>query len=230
MARKTREPEAEPEVLLDYIAADLRPLAWEVEELTPHPDNARRHSDRDIPVLMESLTRYGQRKPVVGKREYRGLSNVIIAGNGTLSATRRLERSHLAVAWFDGTDDEADEYALVDNRTAELSEWDLQTLSRQLQTIKERGGDPAVARMGWASHEAAPLLAANWTPNAEHGTMPAREVTYRSVSFSLQQWMVVELALQRAAQHAGDASLPEGRCLELIAADYLGGPAAEPTS
>ena len=109
---------------LDHIAADLRSLAVPIRTLRPAPDNARWHGDRDIPVLMESLgARFGQRKPIVAKREYRGVVNAVIAGNGTLEAARRLGWSHLAVAWFDGTDDEAREFALIDNRSAELSRW-----------------------------------------------------------------------------------------------------------
>src|SRR5215204_421001 len=68
------------------IAADLLPLGVPIETLTEHPENARRHTERDIPVLMESLRRYGQRKPIVAKRTYRDLTNVVIAGNGTRTA------------------------------------------------------------------------------------------------------------------------------------------------
>jgi hypothetical protein len=218
---RRRTPSPDPDLL--YIADDLRPLAVPVADLTIHPDNARRHSERDIPVLAESLRRYGQRKPIVGKREYRGLSNVIVAGNGTLEAARdRLHWTHIAVTWFDGEDDVADEFALVDNRTAELSEWDLATLSRQLKALKERGGDALIQQIGWAAHEAAPLLAADWEPSPV-GHLPGREVSYRSVTLSLGQWMILELAIQRLQSREHDASLPEGRCLELLAAEYLGG-------
>ena len=207
-----------------WIAASLTPLAVPLSDLTPHPDNARRHTDRDIPVLMASLLRYGQRKPVVGKREYRGLTNVIIAGNGTLESARRLQGGAHAVAWFDGTDDEADEYALVDNRTAELSTWDLETLARQLRTMRDRGGAETIERMGWSAAESGPLLAAEWRPAAP-GHLPGREVAWRAVNLSLAQWLVLELAIQRVQERENDPSMPEGRAVELLAADYLGGPA-----
>lgn len=104
------------------LMAVLVPLA----DLRQAPDNARRHSlDRDIPALMASLERFGQRKPIVAKAEYRGLPNVIIAGNGTVTAARRLGWRDIAVVWFDGSDDEARAYAISDNRTAELSAWDV---------------------------------------------------------------------------------------------------------
>jgi len=120
-----------------YIAPDLRALAWPVEDLQPSPDNARKHTDADLSALSESLRLHGQRKPVVVKRTYRGVTNAVIAGNGTLQAARRLDWSHVAVTWFDGTDDEARAFALRDNRTAELSAWD----SGQLAALAADGVD-----------------------------------------------------------------------------------------
>ena len=118
---------------LDSIAPDLRSLAVPLLELVPASNNARRHSfDRDIPALMESLQRFGQRKAIVAKRTYRGSRNAVIAGSGTLLAAGRLGWSHLAVSWFEGTDDEARAYAVADNAVAELSEWDIPQLARDL--------------------------------------------------------------------------------------------------
>lgn len=221
---------AEPEVIpAPYIAADLRALAVPVDTLNLAPNNARKHElEKDVPVLAESLRRFGQRKPIVAKRLYRGVENAVVAGNGTLLAARSIGWTHLAVSWLpdEMSDEEAQDYALMDNRTAELSEWDLQELASQLRQVKDRGGDVAVDRLGWQAHEAAPLLAADWTPErpGATGALPGREVHWRSVALSLGQWLVLELAIQRVQQRENDPSMPEGRCLELVAAEFLGGP------
>jgi hypothetical protein len=111
-------------VQLDFIAESLRPLAVPIGELCPAPDNARRHAlERDVPALMASLVEHRQQKAAVGKRAYRGLTNVILAGNGMLLAASRLAWTHLAVSWFEGSDDEARRYAIRDNRVAEQSVW-----------------------------------------------------------------------------------------------------------
>jgi ParB-like chromosome segregation protein Spo0J len=118
-----------PVATFDYVAPDLLPLVVPLDTLTEAPDNARKHSlSRDIPALTESLRRFGQRKPIVAKRNYRGLSNVVVAGTGTLIAARRLAWSHIAVAWFEGSDTEACAYAISDNRVAELSAWNVNQL------------------------------------------------------------------------------------------------------
>jgi hypothetical protein len=126
---------------LDRIAADLAGLAIPIATLRPAPDNARRHDDRGLDAIAASLARFGQRKPIVAKRRYRGSQNVVVAGNGTFLAARRLGWSHVAVAWLpDGmSDDAAREFAVVDNRTAELSEWD----AGQLAALAAEGVDLA---------------------------------------------------------------------------------------
>jgi ParB family chromosome partitioning protein len=123
------------------------------------PDNARAH-DADEPVLDESLRRFGQRKPIVAKREYRGLANVVLAGNGTLEAARRLGWSHVATAWFDGTDDEAREYAVADNASAERSRWDADAL----RALAAGGTDLAT---WWGEDGAADLAALLDAPVSE---------------------------------------------------------------
>lgn len=141
-ARRATPASAGPGVApaLDYIAPDLRALAVPLVELSPAPDNARRHSpNRDVPALMASLREHGQQKAAVAKRTYRGVRNAVIAGNGTLLAARRLGWSHLAVSWFTGSDDDATRYAVRDNRVAELSSWSADTL----RTLQAEGLDLA---------------------------------------------------------------------------------------
>lgn len=223
-----------PEDAVHDIGVDLRGLAVPLISLNPSPDNARRHDlSRDVTVIAASLRRFGQRKPIVAKAEYMGVGRAVIAGNGTLLAAQSLGWSHIAVSWFSGTDEEAQAYALVDNRSAELSQWDLPTLAAQLQAIHARDGAAGVEGLGWAAHESGPLMQANWTPPAEgrlHPDQATREGSWRSMRFSVAQWAVVELAIQRIQAREHDPAMPEGRAIELIAADYLSGADAEATA
>ena len=55
------------------------------------PDNVRKHTQRNLQTIVESLKEFGQRKPIVLK------DNVVVAGNGTLEAAKLLGWTHIDV-------------------------------------------------------------------------------------------------------------------------------------
>lgn len=116
---------------LDYIAEPLRPLAVPICELNADPANARRHPDRNMAAIEASLRRWGQRFPIVVQRQ----GMVVRAGNGRLEAARRLGWTHLAAVVVDEDSVEATAFALADNRSSELAEWDDEALAALLQSL-----------------------------------------------------------------------------------------------
>jgi hypothetical protein len=94
--------------------------AEEIASLVPDPMNARLHPERNTSAIMASLAKHGQLKPIVVRVEDR----VVAAGNGTMEAARRLGWTRIAANVRSMTDEEFRSYALADNRTAELAEWD----------------------------------------------------------------------------------------------------------
>jgi ParB-like chromosome segregation protein Spo0J len=200
---------------LSHIAPALRALAVEVITLNPMPNNARKHHlAADIPVLAESLRRFGQQKAIVGKRTFDGVPDAILAGNGTLLAAQSLGWEWIAVSWFEGSDEDAQEYALLDNRTAELSEWDIEELRKQMQQVKGRGGE--VEKLGWTAEDVTKLL----TPE----TAPVQvEQKFRAVTFTLEQWQVVQTAWTKVRTSENDPEMTVTRAVELILADYNAG-------
>lgn len=117
-------------------AIDLSIEVVHVDKLTPDPRNARKHGEKNLAAIAESLTRFGQRRPLVVTEDY-----VVAAGNGTLAAAVSLGWTEVAVTVFPGSPDEALAYALVDNRTAELAEWDGEVLTEQLLELGDLGWD-----------------------------------------------------------------------------------------
>jgi hypothetical protein len=91
---------------------------------------------RTLILLQGVLKRFGQRKPLVVTG-----ANIVIAGNGTLEAAKKLGWSEIVVAYVpsDWTFEHARAYALVDNRTAELAEWDADKLAMQLIELDSVG-------------------------------------------------------------------------------------------
>lgn len=105
----------------------LASFATPVQNLKLDPKNARSHSERNIKAIADSLERFGQQKPIVVDEK-----GVIIAGNGTYQAATGLGWKSIAAVKFDLSDPAVRRaFALMDNRTAELAEWD----AAQLQSI-----------------------------------------------------------------------------------------------
>jgi DNA modification methylase len=109
-----------------------------ISDLTLDPGNARLHSQKNLDAIKASLTKFGQRKPIVINNK-----GVILAGNGTVEAAKALGWDHIEVATVPADWDEATAraYALADNRTAELAEWDENVLAKQLLDLLDEEFD-----------------------------------------------------------------------------------------
>lgn len=117
---------------------EILPLA----EIHLDPANVRRHSDRNLDAIKASLARFGQQKPVVI-----GKGNVVIAGNGTVEAARALGWTDIQAVRTALEGSEAVGYALADNRSAELADWDMPSLNDMLGALAEDGVD--LTELGW---------------------------------------------------------------------------------
>jgi len=119
-----------------------------VVNLVFDPNNARKHSAANLEAISSSLVEFGQRKPIVVTSE-----NVIVAGNGTVEAARSLGIDMVDVVRVPGdwSADQATAFALADNRSAELAEWDVVVLDEQLQALTFAGVD--VEAFGFAAQQ-----------------------------------------------------------------------------
>lgn len=134
---------------VERIHDQLRGLATPVERLEHDKRNARKHSPRNLSAIARSLDEHGQRKPLVAQRV--GERLVVRAGNGTLEAARSLGWTHLAVVVVEEGDKAATRYALADNRTAELAEWDDETLRELLGEVCDSLDE--LPDLGWEPDE-----------------------------------------------------------------------------
>lgn len=111
-------------------ACPIRSEMVSIRSISADPANLRKHGERSIEAIMASLRRFGQQKPVVLDRNH-----VVIAGNGTLEAARRLGWKRIAIVRSRLQAIDRTAYAIADNRTAELSEWDQEALSAVLGAL-----------------------------------------------------------------------------------------------
>jgi site-specific DNA-methyltransferase (adenine-specific) len=110
------------------IQNDLLQLAHSITELKLLPGNPRRG---DIEAVKRSLEAFGQRKPIVVRRS----DNVVIAGNHTLQAAQALGWAEIAVVWVDDDEVTSKAFALADNRTAELGDYDEEALADLINDV-----------------------------------------------------------------------------------------------
>lgn len=92
--------------------------------------NARRHGERNLEAVKESLRRFGQQRPIVVDA-----AGTVLAGNATLMAARELGWDHIDIMRTSLTGKAATEYAVADNRTAELAEWDSAVLDELAKDV-----------------------------------------------------------------------------------------------
>jgi DNA modification methylase len=136
--------------LYEYIAQPLRSLALPIESLVPDPANARTHDEKNLASIKASLSRFGQRLPIVVQKQ----GMIVRAGNGRLLAARELGWTHMAAVVVDESEVEATAFAIADNRSAELAEWDDEALAKLLQALP----DDAFAATGFSDGDLNDLL------------------------------------------------------------------------
>jgi len=100
--------------------------------IRPDSNNTRKHPRKNIELIKYSLEQFGQRTPLVVERD----SRIIRKGNGTWIAAKELGWQTIAVTFIEDPA-LAQEYALIDNRTSELSSWEEESLQLALEALDE---------------------------------------------------------------------------------------------
>lgn len=144
------------------IEQSIRHLVVPIGSIKPDPHNARTHGPRNLEAVRQSLERFGQQKPVVV--DERGF---VRAGNATVLSALALGWTEIAAAVVDLTDEELVAYAIADNRTAELAEWDFQVLAEHFRAFVDSGN---LAGIGFTEEEMAPFMN-EWAPPPPEGDL-----------------------------------------------------------
>lgn len=110
-------------------------IVWmDPRELKPYERNARKHEKKDLDAIRASIREFGFNDPIgIWSDE-----NLIVEGHGRqLAAIEEGLESVPCIRLDHLTDEERRAYALAHNKTAELSEWNIQALDIELAGIKE---------------------------------------------------------------------------------------------
>lgn len=110
--------------------------AVKIGSISQDPANVRKHSERNLEAIKASLRKFGQQKPIVIDTK-----GIILAGNGTYEAARSLGWETILAVETDLIGSDATAYAIADNRTAELAEWDDTALAETLRALQSEEYD-----------------------------------------------------------------------------------------
>ena len=109
-----------------------------IKDLIPDPKNRRKHTPRNVGLIVDALHKVGAARSIVIDEK-----NEVLAGNATLEAAAEAGLTKVKVVEADGTevvavrrtglsDDQKRDLALYDNRTAELAEWNVDQLIKDV--------------------------------------------------------------------------------------------------
>ena len=170
-----RTPKQPPAMLVQMVP---------VEQLREDPANAKKHGDRNIGAIRHSLRTFGQRKPLVVRKQ----TMTVMAGNGTLRAAVAEGWPKVACVLVAESSARARAFALADNRTSELGEWDYERLAEQLPELKD------ATLLGWSEDELKAInLDATW--EGAHDAAPATPQAQKPVR------LVVEVVDKQYNEH-----------------------------
>jgi ParB-like chromosome segregation protein Spo0J len=167
-----------------------------ISTLVPDPANARKHDEKNVTAIANSLQLFGQRKAIVVQKK----GMVVRAGNGTLQAAKQLGWKEIAAVVIDDDNTTAAQYAIADNRSAELADWDMDALGSLLtewddEVQQQLGFDKGdLEQLMQDSEQAAAELTDNYSRKVQapiyepKGTQPkVAELFDRSATERLQQ-------------------------------------------
>lgn len=210
--------------------------------LSQDPANVRKHNTRNIEAIAASLRAFGQQTPIVVDSR-----SIILKGNGTYEAAKSLGWDHIDIIRTQLSGPEAMAYAIADNRTGELAEWDLKGLGQQVGSLLDFGIN--LDAIGWKDFEVEPLLRSDWSPtdsdwthddiekdkkegsgdSRDSGESPSRRSDDPSgmnrpsppIGATVEAREVFNEAIALTRDLSEDISLTESDCLTLICQFYL---------
>lgn len=202
-------------ITVERIAPELTKSIRAIDELTLDPENARTHDEFNVGAIKASLTSFGQQTPIVVTKQ-----GVVAKGNGTVIAAQELGWQVIAAIETDLTR-EADlvAYKIADNKSGDLATWNWQTLADQIKQFPEVDWKAH----GWKDYELAPILQGEWKPPAINGDGSGNNSGEKGepIIVSAEQRVTIDRAIEVVREKLNDPEASEGRCLELICADYL---------
>jgi len=130
-------------------SARLQIIYRGIDQLKPDPANPRRHSNKQVRQIAESIRVFGFNVPILVDRH-----GNVIAGHGRLLAAQQLGRTEVPTVCLDHlTPAQVRTFRIADNKLTENAEWDDRLLAQQLKDLSLIGLDFSLELTGFAMAE-----------------------------------------------------------------------------
>jgi DNA modification methylase len=175
---------------------DLQVRSWPVDKPIPYARNSRKIPERAIDKVAASIKEFGWRSAIVVDKD-----GVIICGHTRLLAAKKLGLREVPVHVADNlTPAQVKAYRLMDNRSHEETDWDIDLLGPELEELRDLDFDLDLT--GFDQHEIDDFLA---DPNLEDRANAVPAVPDQSTSQLGDLWLCGKHRVL-----CGDSTTPEG--------------------
>lgn len=202
------------------IHESLLPLATKISTLKLDPQNARTHSADNIAAIAASIERFGFRDVCVAHRDTR----IVLSGNGRITAAMALGMTEVPTIFVDDDEAEAMAFAIGDNRSAELADWDLEALTRVTDQLRAHNLD--LEKIGFNDEDLDQLRTVQTfdlttTPYAGMDlTSFSNRKPPAALHLSGDQWAIIGPAIARVRE-TSDTELTDGDAIARIMQHHL---------
>lgn len=109
----------------------IKIIEKDINELVPYENNAR-INDKAVDIVANSITEFGFKNPCIIDKD-----NVLVAGHTRVLACKKLGiKTVPCIVADDLTDEQIKAFRIADNSSAQVAEWDIDKLMKELETIE----------------------------------------------------------------------------------------------
>jgi len=149
----------------------------EVQRLKPWDNNPRKN-DHAVEAVARSIETFGFNVPILCDQQF-----MIIAGHTRWKAAKKLGMAAVPVIRLTMTESQRKAFAVADNKTAEIADWDVPKLGALLEQLRNEVIDLSV--MGFSDEELRQLLAEETGDENELPELPENPKTKMGDMWSL---------------------------------------------
>ena len=103
-----------------------------ISEIKPYENNPRQNK-KAVEIVKNSIKQFGFKNPIILDK-----NNQIIAGHTRLEASKQLDYKEIPVIWADDlTEQQVKAFRIMDNKSQEFSDWDIEKLQIEFKDLEE---------------------------------------------------------------------------------------------